>query len=212
MKYGMWEYAYPLIIILLLRHFPPCVQLIELENRVEDHEVAALRLGAPEGVDREEQNVPLFVWDVNHCGVLRDLVTGFEQPRDQQLARVGVAQDHAGARRRRYDIDAVAELFGGQGGRLPDFRFRLFGQFRRRAILRHVRVVRRAAAREALTAFRRRAPSASAAHDVAQVEDRTAGAEYRQVVVVAIHNRACGVDRLRAQHTARDAQPLRRRD
>src|SRR5262245_61230203 len=175
---------------LLLRQFPPRIQLIEIENRIEDQGVTALRLGAPEGIDREEHDVTLFVWDVNHCGVLRDLVTGFEQPRDQQFARIGVTQDHAGPRRRRDDEEAVAELFGGQGGRFPGFRFRLLGQFSRRAILRRVGVVRRAAAREALTAVRRRAPSASAAHDVAQVEDWAARAEDRQALVVAIHNRA----------------------
>src|SRR5215510_973349 len=68
---------------LLLRQFPPRIQLIEIQDRIEDQGVTALRLGAPEGIDREEQDVTLFVWDVNHCGVLRDLVTGFEQPRDQ---------------------------------------------------------------------------------------------------------------------------------
>src|SRR4030095_10378748 len=90
-EYGIPELAYPLIIILLLRQLPLCIQLIEIENRIEDQGVTALRFGAPEGIDREEQDVTLFVGDVNHRGVLRDLVTGFEQPRDQQFARIGVA-------------------------------------------------------------------------------------------------------------------------
>src|SRR5215467_15911554 len=113
MKYGIRELVYPLVIILLLRQLPPCIQLIEIENRVEDQEVAPLRLGSPEGVIREEQHVPLFVRDVDHRRVLGDFVTGFEQSRYQQFARIGVAQDYAGPRRRGDDIDSIAELFRG---------------------------------------------------------------------------------------------------
>src|SRR6266571_4289246 len=49
------------------------VQVIEIQDRVEDQEVAARSLAPPEGIWREEHDVPFIEWGVDHGGVLRDV-------------------------------------------------------------------------------------------------------------------------------------------
>lgn len=55
------------------------IQLIKVQNRVENQEVAALGFGAPERVVGKEHNVALANRNVNYGGVLGDFVAGFEQ-------------------------------------------------------------------------------------------------------------------------------------
>src|SRR5205085_7653815 len=65
---------------LLLVEFPPGVQVVEVEYGVEDEEVAAVRLAAPDRVVREEQDVAAPRGHVYDRGVLRYLAAAIEQP------------------------------------------------------------------------------------------------------------------------------------
>ena len=39
--------------------FPSCIQVVKIQNRIEQEEVAALRLTAPEGICGEENHVTI---------------------------------------------------------------------------------------------------------------------------------------------------------
>src|SRR4051794_16453656 len=133
--------------------FPARIQMIEVQQRVEDQEIAALGLAAPDRVVREGDDVPLLEWYVDNGRVLRDLGAVFNQARHEQVAVVRVAENHARTRRRRNHVDAVAQLFLGDRNRLPRVGARLARDVDAEAALRHVRIVLRAAARRTITAI-----------------------------------------------------------
>ena len=81
------------------------------------------------------------------------------------------------------------------------------------ASLRRVRIVGRSAPGRPVAAIvGSEAASAAAAEHVREVEDRPVVAPEREVVGVAVGDRAGRVDRLRAHHAADDAQALARGD
>ena len=99
---------------LLLIQLPPRVQMVEIQDRVEHQEVAALRLAAPDRVVREQHHVALVERRRRStAGVLRDLAAAIEQARHQQVARVGVAQDTRGRCAGGITLIAVAQLLVG---------------------------------------------------------------------------------------------------
>src|SRR3954469_15328741 len=98
------------------------VEAVEVEYGVEDEEVAAVRLAAPDRVYREEQDVARARGHVNDGRVLRYLAAVVEQARDEQVLRVRVAQDDARALRGRDDVRIVPHLLRRDGDGLPDLR------------------------------------------------------------------------------------------
>src|SRR5436309_4916510 len=65
---------------LLLIQDAPRVQLVEVEDGIEDQEIAPVGFAAPDGVVREEHHVPLVVRDVDDCRVLRDFASALCEP------------------------------------------------------------------------------------------------------------------------------------
>src|SRR5439155_14338433 len=94
---------------------PSSAELVEIQNRVVNQEVAAERLASPDWIVREEDDVSLVERRVDDGRMLRDLAAVLDETRHEQIARVGVAQNHARARRGRDDVDAVAQLLVGDG-------------------------------------------------------------------------------------------------
>src|SRR5262245_13049363 len=74
-------------------------------------------------------------------GVLGNLVAAFDQPRNQQLPRIAITQDGAGAGCRRDDRYAVAALLVGYRRRLPHLILRVLRHFGSGAILRRARII-----------------------------------------------------------------------
>src|SRR5947209_3460175 len=86
------------------------VQVIEIQDRVEDQEVAARSLAPPEGIWREEHDVPFIEWGVDHGGVLRDVVAPVEQSGNQQIARLTISQHYTRSLAGRNQTNQVATL------------------------------------------------------------------------------------------------------
>src|SRR5262245_5208618 len=61
---------------------PSRVEAVEVQNRVEHHEVAADRLAAINRIRGKEDDVSLSNGDVDDNGSLRDVGASVEQPRD----------------------------------------------------------------------------------------------------------------------------------
>src|SRR5579871_3294723 len=57
----------------------PGIQVVEVQDRVEDQEVAPDRLAAIHGVVAEQHHVPLLERDVHHDRTLRDVRAAVEQ-------------------------------------------------------------------------------------------------------------------------------------
>ena len=141
--------------------------------------------------------------------VLRDLVAGLDEPGDQQIASVGVAEHDARSRRRRNDIDAVAQLLVGDLRGLPHLDARLGWNVDARAPLWHVGIIGRSPARRPIAAIVGAQTSAAPARRaVAHVEDRTVEAPQREIIAVAERDGARGVDHFRSHNTADDPHPL----
>src|ERR1019366_1797464 len=97
----------------------PCVQVVEVQDRVEHQEVAPDGLAAVHGVVAEEHDVPLFHRHVHHHGTLRDVRTDVEQAGHEEIPLVAEAQDYARALVGRNDVERVAQLIVRHGRILP---------------------------------------------------------------------------------------------
>lgn len=64
---------------------PAGVQVVEVEDGVEDEEVGSPGLAAPDGVVGEEDDVAFLDGDVHNGGVLGDLLSAFEEARDEKV-------------------------------------------------------------------------------------------------------------------------------
>src|SRR5208283_2684674 len=64
----------------------PGIQVVEMQDRVEDEEVAPDRLAAVHGVVREEHHVSLLHRRVHDDRTLRDVGAAVEQARGEQVA------------------------------------------------------------------------------------------------------------------------------
>ncbi len=84
------------------------VEIVPVQDRVEDEEVAALRLPAPERIRREQQHVTIAGRHIDDCRSLRDLIATVQQSRNKQVAAVGITQHHARTLVRRYQTNRVA--------------------------------------------------------------------------------------------------------
>src|SRR5262249_15614614 len=94
--------------------------------------------------------------------------------------------------------------------RLPGFGPRVLGDLRSHSTLRTVRIVSGAASGRTLAIFRRAPASTTSTGDVAHVEDRPLISINRQVLAVAVGDRASGVDKLRSQNAPGCFESLRR--
>src|SRR6202162_2029250 len=149
------------------------VQVVGVEDGVEDEEVGCPGLAAPHGVVGEEDDVALPDGDVHDGGVLGDLLSTFEEARDEEVRGVAIAQDDARAFLRRDHVGVVALLFVGQRQGFPGLGFRLLGGLGESAAGRTVGVFGGAAAGRALAFVGGAAAAASPPGEVADVEDRT---------------------------------------
>src|SRR5438270_2854630 len=64
--------------------FSSGVEMVEMHQRVEDEEVAALGFAAPDGIVRKEDDVPFLERNVDHRGVLCNLAAVFDEARHEQ--------------------------------------------------------------------------------------------------------------------------------
>src|SRR5262245_19239250 len=90
--------------------FSSGVQVVVVQDRVEDEEVASVRLAAPDRVVREEDDVALVDRNVDDHRPLRDLGAGVEQARDEQIAGVTITHDDPRTLAGRDDADAIPQL------------------------------------------------------------------------------------------------------
>src|SRR5438477_8593525 len=65
--------AYPADPALSCVQLPPCIQAIKVQHRVEDEKVTALGFAAPDGIVREDDDVPFVERHIDDGRVLRDL-------------------------------------------------------------------------------------------------------------------------------------------
>src|SRR5204862_1137275 len=194
---------------LLRVHLPSRVELVEIQERVEDEEIAAFCLTAPDGVVRKRDHMTSFERHIDDCRVLRDLAAVLDQPRHEQVLRVRVAQDNARACGWRNHVDAVAELLIGDGHGLPHVGARLHRHLDAGPALRRVLIVGGAApGRPIPPVVGTEAPAPAASENTRDVEDRTVVAPERQIVRVTVGDGARGVDRPGPDDAADDAQPL----
>src|SRR5215471_17886604 len=94
----------------VVRLLAACRETVKIQDRIEDEEVTALRLTAPHRITREQHDVPPIYGNVHHRRMLGYFVTAVEQTRDEKIAIIGVAQDHAWTKLRRNGVDSIAKL------------------------------------------------------------------------------------------------------
>ena len=129
------------------RELSPRVQVVEIQDRVEHQEVAALRLRPPERVIREHHDVPLSVRRIDHRRRAAPISTPPPGDPDTSSSGIRVPQHDARTRRRRDQVDGIPKLLvqsptgGSQSSGL-----RLLRRLERRSALRQIGIVRGAAA------------------------------------------------------------------
>src|SRR5215813_12037921 len=69
------------------------VQVVEVQDRVEHHEVAAFGFSSPDRIVREQHDVAAIKWDIDDCRMLSDVPTAIDKSRHQQVFVVGVSKN-----------------------------------------------------------------------------------------------------------------------
>src|SRR5437763_8746971 len=90
--------------------FPSGVQIIEVQYRVEDHEVAADRLAAVDRVVGKQHDVAFLDRHVDYSDTLRDLAAAIEQTGDEQFVLIAEAQRHPRPEFRWRDVERRTPL------------------------------------------------------------------------------------------------------
>lgn len=98
--------------------FSTDIEVVEVEKRIEDQEIAADGLTTPHRIVGEEYDVTPAQRDIDNYRPLRD-VAAIEQSRRQQLTLVGEAQHHTRPKRGWYYRQRVPQLFVGDRRCLP---------------------------------------------------------------------------------------------
>src|ERR1700675_2270438 len=98
--------------------FPPGIEVVEVEERVENEEVAADRRATPHGVVGKENDVPLAQRNVDDDGALRDIVA-VEKSRREKIALIAETQRYARPQRRRNHLQRISHLLVRHRLRLP---------------------------------------------------------------------------------------------
>jgi hypothetical protein len=72
--------------------FPSGIEVIEVQERVENEEVAADRCAPPHGIVGKKNDVPLSQRNIHDDGPLRDIVA-VEKPRREKIALIAQTQN-----------------------------------------------------------------------------------------------------------------------
>src|SRR3981081_4525583 len=97
---------------------PARIEVVEVEQRVENEEIAADRLAAVHRIVGEQNHVSLAHRRVDHHWPLRD-VGPIEQSGHEQIALIAESEDPPGPQRGRNDVQRISQLLIGYRSRLP---------------------------------------------------------------------------------------------
>src|SRR5712664_1953371 len=126
--------------------------------------------------------------------MLGDFVAAFDKAGDEQVFAIGVTQDDASAIGRRDDAKSVTLLFVAHRGKLPKFGGRLLGSFGSGAADGEIGIIGGTASGGTGSAVAAQTTEAASACDAAERKDGAVVAVDGELLVVAVGDRARGID------------------